>query len=85
MCKYINGVETTIYFFLRCANFNLQRQTLFDNISNVVKTILSENDDSIVNTFLLGKQNNDNSVNKAILNLKIEYILSSKRFNCPLF
>ena len=68
-----NGAETTIHYFIYCAKFNLQRQSLFDNVGNVDETLL------------FGKQNSENSVNKARLNLTIQYILSSKRFNCPLF
>ena len=48
-----SGIRTTIYFFLHCANFNTQRQTLFDKIAKMDANILSENEDSIVNTLLL--------------------------------
>ena len=47
--------------------------------------ILTQNEDSIVNTLLFGKSNSENSFNKAILNTSIEFILSTKRFNNPLF
>lgn len=60
ICNCGNSVETTINYFLHCANFSLERQTHFDNIWNVDETSLSENDNSIVNTFLFGKQNNEN-------------------------
>ena len=72
MCNCGNGAETTIHYFIYCAKFNLERKSLFDNVRNVDETLL------------FGKQNSENSVNKARLNLTIEYILSSKRFNCPL-
>ena len=85
MCSCSSGIETTIHFFLHCANFNIQRQSLFDKIATIDANILTENEDSIVNTFLLGKPNNENSFNKAMLTTSIEYILSTKRFNNPLF
>ena len=44
--------ETTIHFFLHCANFNIQRQTLFNEIATMDANILTENEDSIVNTLL---------------------------------
>ena len=47
--------------------------------------ILTKNEDSIVNTLLFGKPNSENSFNKAMLNASIEYILSTERFNNPLF
>ena len=85
MCSCSSGIETTIHFLLHCANFNIQRQTLFDKIATIDTNILTENEDSIVNTLLLGKPNCENSFNKALLNASIEYILSTERFNNPLF
>ena len=85
MCSCSSGIETTIHFFLHCANFNIQRQTLFDKIATIDENILTENEDSIVNTFLFGKPNRKNSFNIAMLNASIEYILSTGRFNDPLF
>ena len=85
MCSCGSDVETTKHFFLHCANFNSQRQTLFDKITMLDENILTENEESIVNTLLFGKPNSENSVNKAILKASIEYILSTERFNGPLF
>ena len=73
------------YFFLHCANFNIQRQILFDKIATIDANILTKNEDIIVNTLLFGKPNSENSFNKAMLNASIEYILSTERFNNPLF
>ena len=80
-----SGIETTIHFFLHCANFNTQRQTLFDKIATIDANILTKNEDSIANTLLFGKPNSENSFNKAMLNASIEFILSTERFNNPLF
>ena len=85
MCSCSSAIETTIHFFLHCANFNIQRQTPFDKIGTIDAHILTETEDSIVNTLLFGKQNSENSFNKAMLNASIEYILSTERFNNPLF
>ena len=60
-------------------------ETLFDKIATIDANILTENEDSIVNTLLFGKANCENSFNKAMLNTSIEYILSTERFNNPLF
>ena len=85
MCSCSSGIETTIHFFLHCANFNIQRQTLFDKIATIDANILTENEDSIVNTLLFGKPNCESSFNKAMLNASIGYILSTERFNNSLF
>ena len=79
-----SGIETTIHFCPHCANFNIQKQTLFDKIATVDANILTENEDSIANTLLFGKPNYENSFNKAMLNASIGYILSTERFNNPL-
>ena len=62
MCSCRGGDET-IHFVLHCANFNTQRQTLFDKIANIDTNILTDNEDSIVNTLLFGKPNSENSSN----------------------
>ena len=80
-----SGNETTIHFFLHCANFNTQRQTLFNKISTIDANILTENEDSIVKPLLFGKLNSENSFNTTMLNVSVEFILSNERFNNPLF
>ena len=53
MCNCRGGIETTIHFFLHCADFNFQRQTLFDKLTIIDGNILIENEKSIVNTLLV--------------------------------
>ena len=52
MCSCNSGIETTIDVFIPWANFNSQRQTLFDKIAAIDANILTENEDSTVNTLL---------------------------------
>ena len=78
MCNCSSGIETTIHFFLHCANFNIQRQTLIDKIATIDVNILTKNEDSIANTLLFGKPNSENSFNKAMLNASVEYIYQLK-------
>ena len=80
-----SGIETIIHFFLHYANFNTQRQTLFDKIATIDTNILTEKDDSIVSVLLFGKQDREMSCNKSIINATIEFILSSERFSNSLF
>ena len=84
MCSCGSGTETTKHFLLHCPNFHLQRQTLFDKIATIDSNILTENEESIVNTLLFGKLNSKNSFYKAILNASIDFILSTDRFSDPL-
>ena len=46
---------------------------------------MTENEDSIVKTLLLGKPNSKNPFNKAILYASIEFFLSTETFNNLLF
>ena len=39
MCSCSSGIETKINIFLHCANFNTQRQTLFEKIANIAVVI----------------------------------------------
>ena len=63
-----NGIETKIHFFLHCANFNTQRQTLNDKIITIDANNLTQNKGSIANVLLFGRANSKNSFNKAMLN-----------------
>ena len=85
MCSCNSGIETTAHFLLRCPNFNTQRQTLFDKIATIDANILRENENNIINILLFGKPNSEDCFNKQILNASIEFILSTERFNIPLF
>ena len=85
MCSCSSGIETKIQFFLHCANFNIQGPTLLDKIAVIDVNLLTENEDSIVNTLLFRKPNSENSFNKAVLNTSTEFSLSTEIFNNPLF
>ena len=85
MCSCNSGIETTAHFLLQCPNFNTQRQTLFDKIATIDANILIENENNIINILLFGKPNSEDRFNKQILNASIEFILSTERFNIPLF
>ena len=85
MCNCGGGIETTIHFFLHCANFDTQRQTLFNKIAAIDTNILTENDGSIVSVLLFGKQNCQKLCSKSIINATIEFILSTERFSNSLF
>ena len=85
MCSCSSGIETTAHFLLHCPNYNIQRQALFDNIATIDAKVLRENEDTFVNILLFGKPNNEDSVNKKILNATIDFISSTERFDEPLF
>ena len=73
------------FIFFSIAQFNTQRQTLFDKIATIDANILTENEDNILNTLLFGKPHSENSFNKAMLRVSVEFILSTDTFNNPIF
>ena len=84
MCSCSSVIQTAIDFFLHCTNFSSQRQTLFDKIAAIDASILTENEDNVVNTLLFGKPNSQNTFNKAMPKGSIKFIVSVERFNNPL-
>ena len=85
LCDCGNDIETTTYFSLHCPGFHSHRQTLMNNIRKINEQILSHGEDQLIQTFLCGNPNFKLIVNRLILNATIEYLISTKRFKCPLF
>ena len=81
LCSCGQGVESTKHFFLHCIFFANSRAALLQKISEIEKSILNENDDSIIESLLFGKPNFEFFKNKSIIESAIEYILSTERFD----
>ena len=62
-----------------------ERLILINNIRNIDNNILNLNDSGILGVLLFGNSSFNNTKNTYILNTTIEYIVSSKRFEVPLF
>ena len=80
-----NDIESTVHFFLHCPNFTTQRQTLLNKLKSINASILAENENSVARTFLFGRLDFTYSTNTEIVKATISFILTTKRFNCPLF
>ena len=78
-------IESSVHFFLHCPNFTTQRQTLLNKLKSINASIMTENENSVVRTLLFGRPDFSYSTNKEIINLTISFILTTERFNCPLF
>ena len=84
LCDCGNDTETTTHFFPHCPGFHTFRQTLLNNIRNINEQILSQDEDQLIQTSLYGNPNFNLTVNRLILNVTIEYLISTERFKCPL-
>ena len=85
LCSCGNDIESTVHFFLHCPNFTTQRQTLLNKLKSINASIMAENENSVVRTLLFGRPDFNYSTNKEIINATISFILTTERFNCPLF
>ena len=68
LCSCGNDIESTIHFFLHCANLTTQRQTLLNKLKSIYASILAENENLVVRTLLFGRPNFTYSTNKEIIN-----------------
>ena len=86
LCSCSLEVESTEHFLLHCHNFQLQRQSLLNNLNNIDNTIINLNDSDLTKLLLYGNSNlyNDRD-NSAILQCCISFITSTKRFDDSLF
>ena len=85
ICIYGGGIGSISHFFLHCPEYFEEWQTLFDNIQSIDKMLLSQNESSLTPLLLYGDPKRNFSIYALILNSAIEFILSSGRFNGPLF
>ena len=84
LCSCGIEIESTKHFLLHCANFSLQRKTLFDKLTELNNDILTRNDDYIVKNLLLGQQDFDNGTNKILLGVTTDFVIATERFDSPL-
>ena len=83
--NYGYEVESTVHFFLDCPLFTNERSTLFSTLRNLDSKRFDNTDSLLTNILLFGKESLNTDQNTAILNATMEFILSTKRFDEPLF
>ena len=72
-------------FLFQCSLFLKERQVLMNKIHDIDSSLIDQNENSLCYTLLFGKEHMNDSENTHILKAEIEYILSTERFNVPLF
>ena len=85
LCNCGQDIESTIHFFLHCPFFNNERRTLFSTIRSLDSKLLDSTNYDLTQTLLFGNTSQTSGNNFKTINLSIDYILSSKRFDEPLF
>ena len=77
--------KDTNHFLLQCSLFFKERQVLVNNICDIDSLLIDQIENSLCYTLLLGKENMNDSDNSHVPNATIKYILSTEKFNIPLF
>ena len=85
ICICGGDIEFINHFFLHCPEYYEARKTLFGNIQNIDKILLSPNESSLTHLLLYGDPKRSSNVNAFVLNSAKEFTLSSGRFNGSLF
>ena len=88
ICICGGDIESINHLFLHCPEYCEARQTLFGNVQSIDKMLFREsslNECSLTHLFPFGDPKCNSNVNAFIFNSAIEFVLSSGRFNGPLF
>ena len=78
-------VETSSHYLLHCSNCSEEQFTLLNTIRNIDMSILQLSDSKFTSVLLFGDSSFNNKKNTFILDATIDYIISTKRFEVPLF
>ena len=78
-----NDVESAIHFFLHCPIYSNERGTLLSSLVNIDHTLLGHI--LLTQILLFGNATFNAKENTKIINLTIGFVLSTKRFDEPLF
>ena len=84
-CSCGLDIESTAHFLLHCPTYIIERRTLLSTLVNIDNNLLDLCEPVLIRTLLFGSNSFDTDANTNVLNATIEYILSTKRFDEPLF
>ena len=85
LCNCDQDIEPTTHFFLHCPFFFNERHTLFSTIRSLDSKVLDFTNYDLTQTLLFRNTSQTSSNNFKIISASIDYILSSKSFDEPLF
>ena len=85
LCNCVQDIESAAHFFLHCPFFFNERRTLRGTKRSLDSKLLDCTDCDPRQTLLFGNISQTSSNNFKIINASIDYILSSQRFDEPLF
>ena len=78
-------VGTSSHYLLHCSNYSEERLALLNTIKNIGMSILQHSDSKFTTLLFFGDASYDNNKNTFILDATIDYLISTGRFDVPLF
>ena len=84
MCNSGNDVESVIHLFLHCPLYINARCTLLNSLSEIDHKLLDSTNSSLTQTLLFRNSSLTTNDNTKIINLIIDFVLSTKRFDVPI-
>ena len=85
LCSCGSSIKSTSHFLLHCPIFHDNRNTLLSTLDNSDSKTLESSDSYVTQTLLFGCTSFDSDTNTLVLDATIDYILSTERFEEPLF
>ena len=85
ICSCGLDIESTAHFLLHCLTYIIERRTLLNTLVNIDNNLVDLCEPVLIRSLLFGSNSFDSDANTNVLNATIEYILSTKRFDEPLF
>ena len=85
LCNCRHDIESTTHFLLHSPLFVNERNTFFSTLSILDCNLLDNTDSSLTQTWLFGNASFKSNKNLKISIAAVDYILSTKRFDEPLF
>ena len=86
LCSCGKGeVETSSHYLPYCSNYSEERLAFLNTIKNIDMSILQHSDSKFTTLLIFGDASFDNNKNTFILDATIDYLISTGRFDVPLF
>ena len=85
LCNCGHNTESTTHYLLHSPLFVNERSTFFSTLSSLNCNLLDNTDSTLTQTLLFGNTFFKSNKNLKLLIATIDYILSNKRFDQPLF
>ena len=85
ICSCGTEAETNADYLFHCPNYLHEWKALLNNIKSVFSNILEQSDSFIYNVLLFSGTSVNDSSNTIIVNARINYIASKKRFDGSIF